>query len=96
MEENTETTATINLENMNEKMKHLYCKVRQGVNDAFGITADKLDDAADKFHDTAEILREKDIRTLKHDVKNMVKNYPAVSLLAAAFVGLIFGKIISK
>lgn len=96
MEENKSTTAVINFENINIKMKDIYDKIRQNLDNAFGTAADKLEVAAGGFHDTAEILREKDIQTLKETVKKTVKKHPMLSIGIAASLGFIFGRILNK
>jgi len=52
--------------------------------------------AADRLHDTAEYVRETDLQGILEDLQNMVKRYPAQSLAAAAILGFLVARGLSR
>jgi len=52
--------------------------------------------AADKLSDTADYLREHDINSMVTDLKRLVRNYPGPTLIAAAAVGFLLGRTVTR
>jgi len=52
--------------------------------------------AADKLSDTADYLREHDINRMVTDLRRLVRNYPGPTLIAAAAVGFLLGRTVTR
>jgi ElaB/YqjD/DUF883 family membrane-anchored ribosome-binding protein len=52
--------------------------------------------AADKLSDSADYVREHDVKSMMADVERLVKNNPGPSLLAAAVLGFLVGRTFSS
>jgi len=83
-------------EEMKQRMSEIQDKIIEGINSAMSSTAEHLDKAADKIHETAGFFRNKNTDSLKDDVSNLTRKYPTYTLLGAAFLGFIFGRAISR
>jgi ElaB/YqjD/DUF883 family membrane-anchored ribosome-binding protein len=51
---------------------------------------------ADRLQDTADYVRERDIRTMLGDVERFIKNHPAESLAVAAGIGFFLGRVFRR
>jgi len=83
-------------QDINSKMNEMQEKMISGINQALSATAEKLDLTAEKMHKTADFFREKNADSLKGDVIKKVKEYPGHAVAAAAFIGFLFGKLLSR
>ncbi|MEI7473860.1 MAG: hypothetical protein WCK67_03700 [bacterium] len=83
-------------ESMKTRISEVQGKVEENINKAMVVTADSLENTAKKFNGTAEVLREKNAQTIKNDVSELVKKYPAYTFVGAMVIGFIFGKMLSK
>ena len=52
--------------------------------------------AADKLQDTANYVRQHDVRGMASDFEQFVKRHPGQSLIAAAAVGFLIGRVFQK
>jgi ElaB/YqjD/DUF883 family membrane-anchored ribosome-binding protein len=51
---------------------------------------------AGKLSNTADYVRQNDINRMMSDVETVVKNNPGPALMAAAFVGFLAGRVLSR
>ncbi len=89
--------------NLKEKADELMKKtfdmqeqMTENLNNMMNTTAENLDKAAEKMHETAEFFREKNMDSVKEDFSEVVKKNPAKALGGALLVGFLIGKIIFK
>jgi ElaB/YqjD/DUF883 family membrane-anchored ribosome-binding protein len=71
-------------------------QVTENLNNLMSSTAENLDKAAEKMHETAEFFRERNINTIKEDFSGVIKKNPAKTLGGALLIGFLIGKIIFK
>jgi len=83
-------------EELKQKVLEIQGMVSDGINKTMTSTAEYLDKTADKFRTTASFFRNKNADSLKGDVTEFTKKYPAQTLIGAIVIGFLFGKIISK
>jgi ElaB/YqjD/DUF883 family membrane-anchored ribosome-binding protein len=51
---------------------------------------------ADKLQDTADYVRENDVKAMMDDVEGLVKRYPGQALATAAAVGFLVGRLFQR
>ena len=71
-------------------------KVVDGINKAMTVTAERLDQTADKMHQTARFFRTKNADTMKDEASNLAKKYPTHTLIGAMILGFLFGRALSR
>ena len=71
-------------------------QVTENLNTIMNSTAENLDKAADKMHETAEFFRERNINTIKKDFSHVVKKNPAKTIGGALLIGFLIGKILFR
>ncbi len=89
-----------NLMERAEEIKKKACEIEEqvssNINELMGVTAEKLDKAADKMHNTAEFFRNNNVSKVKEDMSSVIRQNPGKSLLGGILLGFIFGKIFFK
>jgi len=83
-------------EELRKKTLEMEEQVSENLNNLMSSTAENLDKAAEKMHETAEFFRERKIDTIKEDFSHVVKKNPAKALGGALIVGFLIGKILFK
>lgn len=83
-------------DHLKQKSAEMQEKAIEGLNKAMAATAENLDKTANKLHDASRFFRDKNADSLKEDFSNLVKKYPGKTLAAIAFVGFVFGRMISR
>lgn len=100
MEEQNYQEIQENLVNKAEELKQRACEVEaqvsQNINELMATTAEKLDKAAEKMHNTAEFFRANNVTKIKEDVSTVVRKNPGKSLLGAIAIGFLVGKILFR
>jgi len=83
-----------------EDLKQIACEIEQqvseNVNELMSNTADKLEQAAEKMHNTACFFRENNADTIKENVSSVVKKNPGKSFLGALALGFLVNKILFR
>lgn len=73
---------------------------RQKAGDYLGATAPRVQEFADaaarRINATAEYVRTSDVERIKTDVETVVKNHPGPAMIAAAAVGFLLGRALSR
>jgi len=89
-----------NLTEKTEQLKQRACEIEQqvteNINEMMGITAEKLDKAAEKMHSTAEFFRGNNVSKIKEDMTTVIRKNPGKSLVGGLLLGFLFGKIMFK
>lgn len=83
-------------EEFRQRAQEMEEQISENLDNLMNTTAESLDKAANKMHETAEFFREKNMNTIKEDFSHAVKKNPAVTLGGALLVGFLIGKIIFK
>lgn len=102
VEENYQTTEPrteepmFSREKFASKIPEIQDKVVDSINKAMSTTAESLDKTADNIHKTAQFFKDKNAETIREDVATVIKKHPGKSLVGAALLGLIIGKIFSR
>lgn len=81
---------------LNQKLLEFQNKVSCGINKTMSSTAECLDKTAEKFHKTAAFFRKKNADSIKSEVSEITKKYPAHIMVGAIIIGFLVGKVISK
>jgi ElaB/YqjD/DUF883 family membrane-anchored ribosome-binding protein len=66
----------------------------EGVKSGVDTVASAAHATADKIQATADYVRNNDLNAMMGDVEGLVKRYPGQSLLAAAAVGFLIGRVL--
>ena len=83
-------------EDFRQKAIEMQEQLSENLDNLMSSTAENLDKAAEKMHETAEFFRERNADTLKEDLSHAVKKNPAKALGGAMLVGFLIGKIIFR
>lgn len=83
-------------EKFKQKTLEMEEQVTQNLNNFISVTAENLDRAADKMHETAEFFRQRNMTTLKEDFSHTVQKKPMHALGGAMLLGFLIGKIIFR
>lgn len=89
-----------NLAEKTEQLRQRACEIEkqvtENINELMGITAERLDKAAEKMHNTAEFFRSNNVSKIKEDVTSVIRKNPGKSLIGGLLLGLFVGKILFK
>lgn len=83
-----------------EDLKKRACEIEEqvstNINELMGVTAEKLDKAAEKMHNTAEFFRTNNVSKVKEDLSCVIRKNPGKSLIGAILLGFLVGKTIFR
>lgn len=71
-------------------------QLTENLNNIMNSTAENLDKAAEKMHDTAEFFRSKNMNTIKTDLSHYVRKNPIQFFGGALIAGFLVGKILFR
>jgi len=83
-------------EELRKKTLEMEEQVAENLNNLMSSTAENLDKAAEKMHETAEFFRERNVDAMKEDLSHAVKKNPAKALGGALLIGFLIGKILFR
>ena len=100
LEEELNGGKQINLKNkaeeLRKKAQEMEEQVTENLNNLMSSTAENLDKAAEKMHETAAFFRERNMESVKEDFSHVIKKNPLQTIGGALFVGFLIGKTIFK
>ena len=89
-------SSALNTDELRQKAMEMSEKFSKRIDNAMGSTAESLDKTANKMHELAGLLKQKNVDSLKEDVTEIAKKHPVKTLIGAMFLGIILGKLVSR